>query len=162
MRRILSTPLRAMALAIVLCLGLAHMAHAVAVDPPLPDPALEARARAISKGLRCLVCQNQSIEDSNADLARDLRNLVRQRVAAGDSDEQALAFVVARYGDWVLMEPPLKPRTYALWALPGVLLVLGAGLVLIFYRRRKVEAAPAPLAPDERRRLKALLDEGNS
>ena len=89
-------------------------AGAVAVDKPLDDPALEARAREIHKELRCLVCQNQSIEDSNADLARDLRQLVRERLAAGDSDEEVLSFVVARYGDWVLLTPPVQGNTMLL------------------------------------------------
>ncbi|MDP7547845.1 MAG: cytochrome c-type biogenesis protein CcmH, partial [Alphaproteobacteria bacterium] len=102
-----------------LCLGLCLMglvapAWSVAVDPPLDDPVLEARARAIHKQLRCLVCQNQSIEDSNATLARDLRMLVRERITAGDSDEATIRFIVARYGDWVLLRPPMKVGTVLL------------------------------------------------
>ncbi|RME62068.1 MAG: cytochrome c-type biogenesis protein CcmH, partial [Alphaproteobacteria bacterium] len=101
-------------LAAALALGLAMARPVVAVEPDerLADPVLEARARAISQELRCLVCQNQSIDDSNAPLARDLRLLVRERLQAGDSDEEAVAFIVARYGDFVLLRPPLKPVTY--------------------------------------------------
>lgn len=139
-----------------LCLAIALMsAAAAAVDKPLDDPALEARARAIHKKLRCLVCQNQSIEDSNADLAHDLRQLVRERLAQGDSDEEVIAFIVARYGDWVLLDPPVKPATWLLWAGP-LLLVGGAGAVLVLRRRRRA-VAPA-LSDDERQRVAQLLD----
>ena len=90
-------------------------AHSVAVDKPLGNPIMEARARAIHKQLRCLVCQNQAIDDSNADLARDLRVLVRERISLGDSDQEILDFMVGRYGDWVLLNPPFKLTTVALW-----------------------------------------------
>jgi len=135
---------------------------AVEPDEMLDDPVLEGRAREISKGLRCLVCQNQSIDDSNAGLARDLRVLVRERLTAGDSDEQAVRYIVDRYGDFVLLRPPVRPETYALWFGPAALVVIaGLGLALFFRRRRSraVETAPPPLTPDERARLKALLDE---
>ena len=101
-------------------------AHAIQPDEVLADPALEARAREIGRELRCLVCQNQSIDDSDADLARDLRVLVRERLQAGDSDRQVVDYVVSRYGDFVLLRPPVKPATYALWF--GPLLILSSWL----------------------------------
>jgi cytochrome c-type biogenesis protein CcmH len=130
----------------------------------LKDPALEARARHISQELRCLVCQNQSIDDSNAELARDLRVLVRERLAAGDSDAAVLAFVEARYGEFVLLRPRLSPHTALLWSAP-LLLLAGAALVLM-RRARAARAgsgtAPqsAPLSPAEQQRLEALLGRG--
>jgi cytochrome c-type biogenesis protein CcmH len=137
-------------------------ALAVAVDKPLDDPALEARARDLHKELRCLVCQNQSIEDSNADLARDLRALVRERIAAGDSDDEAVAFIVDRYGDWVLLKPPLKAGTLLLWISPLLLLLAGATLAYFWFRRRGVPAVGAmPLSGDEQARLKELLGPEN-
>lgn len=136
---------------------------AVAVDEPLDDPALEARARELHKDLRCLVCQNQSIEDSNADLARDLRLLVRERLAAGDSDDEAISYIVARYGDWVLMKPPLRANTLLLWGAPLILVVFGAGGVVLWYRRhRKTASAGADLSTQDRDRLQRLLDDGAS
>ena len=136
-------------------------ALAVKPDEMLADAAMEARARAISKGLRCLVCQNQSIDDSDAGLARDLRVLVRQRLTAGDSDEAVFRFVVDRYGDFVLLKPPMKPVTYILWFGP-LLILLGAMATLVFFfiRRRgtRITASPA-LSEDDRRRLEALLGE---
>jgi len=134
-------------------------AAAVGVDRPLPDPVLEARARAIHKQLRCLVCQNQSIDDSSADLARDLRVLVRERVALGDSDGEVLDFVAGRYGDWVLLKPPLDVRTLVLWLGPAALLLLGAGCAVAVLRRPRGGPAPAPdtLTSEERDRLEALL-----
>ncbi len=142
------------------CLG-----SALAVEPEemLDDPVLEERAREISKVLRCLVCQNQSIDDSNAGLARDLRVLVRERLTAGDSNEETIDYIVDRYGDFVLLRPPVRPGTYALWYGPALLIVVaGLGLVLFFRRRAPstVKAAPPPpLTQEERARLKALLDE---
>ena len=136
----------------------------VAVEPGerLDDLVLEARARDISKGLRCLVCQNQSIDDSGAGLARDLRVLVRERLTTGESDEQVIAYVTARYGDYVLLEPPLKPTTYLLWFGPAVIFLAGGASVILFLRRRTRLAGSraAPLSDDERRRIKQLLDDG--
>ncbi|MEN2976865.1 cytochrome c-type biogenesis protein CcmH [Tistrella bauzanensis] len=137
-------------------------------EAPLADPAEERRAREISKELRCLVCQNQSIEDSNAELARDLRQIVREQVAEGRSRDQILAFMVERYGDWVLMRPPVKPTTYLLWAAPALVLLAGALIVIAFIRRqRRAYAAKAaedgfarPLDDDEAWRLARLMDEG--
>lgn len=132
---------------------------AVEPDEMLADPALEARAREISKELRCLVCQNQSIDDSSADLARDLRVLVRQRLVAGDSDEQVLGYISDRYGDFVLLRPPVKPATLALWLTPPLLLVVGAIMSIAYLRRRQRQGAELvqPLSVDERRRLDELL-----
>jgi cytochrome c-type biogenesis protein CcmH len=131
-------------------------AHAVEPDEMLANPKLEARAREIGRELRCLVCQNQSIDDSGAPLAKDLRVLVRQRIAAGDTDAQAIQFVVDRYGQFVLLKPPFDPATWALWLGAPVLLLIGAG-VLVWNRRNRPRAAPQPLSPDERRRLDELL-----
>lgn len=111
------------------------VAGAVQPGEVLPDPALEARARVISADLRCLVCQNQSIDDSDADLAHDLRVLVRQRLQAGDSDDAVKQFMVARYGDYILLNPPLKAATMLLWAGPVLMLLIALGLVWIFFRR---------------------------
>ena len=132
--------------------------HAVEPDEILADAALEARARAISKELRCLVCQNQSIDDSSADLARDLRLLVRRRLTAGDNDAQVIAYVSARYGDFVLLRPPVKPVTYLLWFGPAAILVIGVAAMVVFFRRRAGSGAAPPLTDEERRRLAGLLD----
>jgi cytochrome c-type biogenesis protein CcmH len=149
--------MRTLLLALLL---LASPALAV-IDPRemLPDPAQEERARAIGRELRCLVCQNQSIDDSNAGLARDLRQIVRERVAAGDSNAEVLAFVTARYGDYVRLTPPLNAATVALWASPVVVLGLGALAVLGFYRRRTAVTPPPPLNEEERARLARLTVE---
>lgn len=133
---------------------------AVAVEPNemLADPALEARAREISRGLRCVVCQNESIDESNAGLAHDLRILVRERLVAGDSDEQVVQYIVDRYGDFVLLRPPVKPATYLLWASPVILLLAAAVLIAIYLRRhRRIGAAPPPLTAEEQARVDALL-----
>jgi cytochrome c-type biogenesis protein CcmH len=150
----------ARAVLFLLALIAAPMAHAVEPGEMLADPALEARARAIGQELRCLVCQNQSIDESNADLAHDLRILVRQRLAAGDTDQQAMRYVVARYGQFVLLRPPVEPATYALWFGPGALLLLGLGGIFLYLRRRKPESVPAsPLSTEETARLARLLAE---
>lgn len=130
-----------------------------AVDKPLDDAALEARALRLHQEVRCLVCQGQSIADSNADLAYDLRVLVRERVAAGDSDDDVLDYLHARYGDFVLLDPPVKPATYVLWFGPPALLVGGAVVVFLFHKRnrRRAMAAPTPLSETERRALDTLL-----
>lgn len=136
---------------------LTGMLLAVAVDEkPLADPAQEAMARALMKDIRCLVCQNQSIEDSNADLAQDLRQIVRERIALGDSPDNVRSYLVDRYGDWVLLEPPVKSSTYFLWASPFIFLcVVGA---MLFARRTKT-VAQKPLSADEQAELKALLSD---
>lgn len=144
---------------LLISLGLAFAGPALAVQPSeiLPNAALEQRAREISSGLRCLVCQNQSIDDSDAPLAKDLRILVRERLVAGDSDRAVVDFVVARYGDFVLLRPPMDARTIALWAAPFT--ILAAGL-LFLWRRRRMNAAPATATPaltaEEQRRLDEL------
>ena len=143
---------------LVLALLLTAVASAVEPDEILADPATEARARAISKGLRCLVCQNESIDESNAELARDLRVLVRERLQAGDSDEAVTAYVVSRYGDFVLLDPPFKAATYALWLGPLAIGAFAFGLAVVFYRRRAGNAEPPPLSEDDERRLATLTD----
>jgi cytochrome c-type biogenesis protein CcmH len=151
------------ALVAVLCLSFTAPALAVQPDEVLKDAAMEARAREISKELRCLVCQNQSIDDSNAPLARDLRVLVRERLVAGDDDTSVLGYITARYGDYVLLRPPFKASTYVLWIGPVVVLLLGAlGAALFLRGRNRAVAAgdtEAPLTPEERARLDKLLRE---
>ena len=148
---------RILLLSIVLA-GLApSLARAVQPDEVLPDPKLEARARAISAGLRCLVCQNQSIDDSKAELARDLRLLVRERLKLGETDEQVRAFVVNRYGNFILLKPPLDLETAFLWGMPALVLAAG-GITLLFGLRRLQSASAAPLSQAERDRLAAVLD----
>jgi cytochrome c-type biogenesis protein CcmH len=150
-------------LAAALFLSLAAPAFAVQPDEVLKDPAMEARAREISKELRCLVCQNQSIDDSNAPLARDLRVLVRQRLVAGDDNGSVLGYITARYGDYVLLRPPFKASTYVLWIGPVVVLLLGGLGAALFLRGRNRAATAgdteAPLTPEERKRLDKLLRE---
>jgi len=145
-------------LALAALLAGAGGAGAIGVRPDErhADPALEERARSLGKELRCLVCQNQSIDDSDADLARDLRILVRERLVAGDSDREVIDYVAARYGDFVLLDPPMKPSTWILWFGPGVLGAIGLAGVVIFFRRRTATAA-APLDDAERARLDELL-----
>jgi len=150
---------RALLAGFLLLLALGGPARAIDPGEQLADPALEARARTLSKELRCLVCQNESIDDSNADLARDLRRIVRERLVAGDSDGAVKQYLVARYGDFVLLEPPVKLKTYALWFGPAVVLVLGAFGIVVFFRRRSLAPpAPPPLSADEERRLGKLLE----
>ena len=147
---------RALALALLLA---AQAAHAVQPGEQLADAALEARARALSANLRCMVCQNQSIDDSDAALARDVRVLVRERLVAGDSDAAIEAFMVSRYGDFVLLKPPLNAGTLGLWVAPFAVLGLGALALVIMARRRRVPAPLAPLSAQERARLAEVLEE---
>jgi cytochrome c-type biogenesis protein CcmH len=133
-------------------------AYGVEPSERLADPVLETRARALSEKLRCLVCQNQSIDESNADLAHDLRVLLRKRLLAGDTDQQALDYIVARYGVFVLLDPPFGPTTYMLWLTPP-LLVLFIGALLIIRARRRTDRELAPLTEEERARAAALLSE---
>lgn len=147
------------ALILVALLALAAPAHAVEPGEMLKDPVLESRARTVSEGLRCLVCQNESIDESHADLARDIRLLVRQRLLAGDSDAQVRDYLVARYGQFVLLKPPLERQTLLLWGTPFIVLVLGGLGIAVATRRRGTPARdPArPLSEAERRRLDELL-----
>jgi len=136
------------------------MAMAFEPDEVLKDPGLEHRARVLSAQLRCLVCQNQSIDDSSASLARDLRLLVRKRLVKGDTDKQVLDFIVARYGEFVLLRPRITPATYLLWFSPAGLLLIGGIAVVIILRRRSAQAkasGPAVLSKDEENKLEKLL-----
>ena len=134
---------------------------ALAVEPSeiLSDPVLEARARTIGQALRCVVCQNQSIDDSAAEVAHDMRRAVRERLTAGDSNDQVFAFMVARYGDYVLLKPPFKTGTLVLWLGAPLLLLVAGGALLVAARRRQRAGltAPPPLSDEERRRLDVLL-----
>ena len=146
-------------LALVFCL-LAAPLWAVQPDEILEDPALEERAREISEGLRCLVCRNESIDESNADLARDLRLLVRERLVAGDSDEEVVDFVVDRYGEFVLLRPQVTGSNLVLWLAGPAVLVLALGVGGAYIRRRsKAEPAAEGLSAEEEARLKSLLNE---
>jgi cytochrome c-type biogenesis protein CcmH len=148
--------MRALVAALML-LWLALPAFAVNPDEMLKDPALEARAREISEGLRCLVCQNESIDDSDADLAHEIRVLVRQRLVAGDTDDQVRQFLVDRYGEFVLLKPVIAPHTILLWAAAPVILIVG-GTVLFLAARRRRKPAAAPLTAEERKALEELAD----
>lgn len=147
-------------LLLALCLTLfALPALAVNPDEMLPDPALEARARAISAELRCMVCQNQSIDDSNAELAKDLRLLVRERLKRGDTDQQVFDYLVSRYGEFVLLKPRMTTRTIALWGMPVALILIGGVTLILLSRRRRVTPAGKPLTPEEQARVDALMKE---
>ncbi len=139
-----------------------HPAQAVRPDEMLGDPRLEARAREVGRELRCLVCRNQSIDDSDADLAHDLRVLVRERIMAGDGNDQVVAFVRARYGDFVLLRPPFEFATALLWGGPLLLLLLGGIAIHRFYRAQASKPPPPPLSAEEQRRLAAALAEAES
>ena len=146
-------------LALVLFVFAALAKPALAVDPDeiLADPALEARARAISAELRCMVCQNQSIDDSNAELAKDLRVLVRERIKAGDSDRQVMDYIVSRYGEFVLLKPRIGVNTILLWGMPVFLLVVGGTVIARQASRRRRLAAAEPLSEEEQKTLDAIL-----
>jgi cytochrome c-type biogenesis protein CcmH len=156
-----STKFILLLLACLVCLGV-PAAYAVQPDEIMSDPAKELRARDLSRELRCMVCQNQSIDDSEAPLARDLRLLVRERIAAGDSDAQVLDFLVARYGEFVLLKPRLSPHTWLLWLVPPLALV-GGGLALWTYNRRRLISAASDdqsafrLTAEEEARLEQLI-----
>lgn len=147
-------------LAALLLLWLALPALAVNPDEMLSDPALEQRARAISSGLRCLVCQNESIDDSDADLAKQIRIIVRQRLVAGDSDDQVRQYLVDRYGEFVLLRPVFALHTLILWAAAPTIIVIGAIVLVVAGRRRSRKAVGVPdgseLSPDEQRALDEL------
>jgi cytochrome c-type biogenesis protein CcmH len=153
--------LRVLLATLLLGLAISSPAYAVQPDEIMADPVKESRARDLSRELRCMVCQNQSIDDSEAPLARDLRLLVRERIAAGDSDAQVMDFLVARYGEFVLLKPRLKSHTLLLWLLPPLVLV-GGGLALWMHNRRRAKSAAEEdplfkLSADEEARLERLI-----
>ena len=141
-------------LSFVLALIAAPIAHAVQPDEIMSDPAKEARARDLSRELRCMVCQNQSIDDSEAPLARDIRVLIRERIGKGESNDTVRAYLVSRYGDFILLKPPFKPETLLLWLSP--VLTLGLGVAAALYARRRAPSATPLLSEDEEARLAAL------
>ena len=142
---------------VALSMVASYPAQAVQPDEVLTDAALETRARNLSRELRCMVCQNQSIDDSDAPLARDLRLLVRERLKAGDSDTQILDFLVARYGDFVLLKPRFTSHTALLWLLPALILIAGATALFALRRRQRVRAVSAQLSEDEEARVAEVL-----
>jgi cytochrome c-type biogenesis protein CcmH len=147
------------ALAMLALLLAVHPAAAVQPDEVLKDAALEGRARVLSRELRCMVCQNQSIDDSEAPLARDLRILVRERLTAGDSDPQVIDFLVARYGEFVLLKPRFEWQTAVLWLTPAAALLAGAIAIFAAIRRRRMAPqAVLPLSPEEERRLAQVIE----
>ncbi len=150
-----------LALAVLFAIGLSTLAAAVEPDEMLNDPALEARARAISLELRCPVCQSEAIDASDAPLAKDLRLLVRQRLLAGDTDEEVLDYVYARYGDYVLLRPRVKPQTWALWFGPFAAALLGLGAIALYVARRsgrrEATADAAPLTAAEEAKLREIV-----
>ena len=157
----LRTLLRLVA-AVFLVMSVIAPAIAVQPDEVLKDPALESRARALSRELRCLVCQNQSIDDSDADLAHDLRVLVRERLTAGDSDSQVVDFLVARYGEWVLLKPRFAWHNAVLWMTPVAVLIAGAvAMFMVLRRRRTAPVAAVPLSAEEERRLAEVIDQAS-
>jgi len=144
-------------LAALLALLLAGAAGAVEPNEMLKDPALEARARTISQEIRCVVCQNQSIDDSNAEIAHDLRVIVRERLLAGDTDRQVKDYLTARYGDYLLLDPPFSAKTLVLWLGPGLILLIGIAVIAGAARKRRPVPA-APLSEEESRRLARLTN----
>ncbi|MHA7882621.1 cytochrome c-type biogenesis protein [Nitratireductor rhodophyticola] len=156
MRRLISGAFFAVCGLVFLAL---QSAFAVQPDEVLDDPALEARARDLSAELRCMVCQNQSIDDSDAELARDLRVLVRDRLEAGDSDEEVIAYVVDRYGEFVLLKPRFSYRNALLWGAPVILLLFGGALIVSNARRRKTGEAVSSLSAEEQKRLDQILND---
>lgn len=142
----------------VLLLFSTFPAMAVLPDEILSDPVLEERARNLSAQLRCMVCQNQSIDDSNAELARDLRVLVRERLVSGDSDQDVIAYVVSRYGEFVLLKPRFSARTVLLWGAPILLTLAGVTSLLVFARRRNTLPTQQKLSSDEEAKIRSLLE----
>jgi len=151
--------MRTVVVVLLLALGISvQPVSAVNPDEMLDDPKLEERARDLSEGLRCLVCQNQSIDKSNADMAKDLRVLVRERIKAGDSDDEVLDYVTDRYGAFVLLKPPFSAGTLMLWALPFVVMAIGIGASLMYLRsRRGVTTAESGLSTEERSEIAKIM-----
>ena len=147
--------------ALVLILSLLWALPALAVQPDevLSDPALEARARVITEGLRCVVCRNESVDDSNADIARDIRLMVRERLVAGDTNDQAIQYMVDRFGEYILLEPRATGSNLILWGAGPVLLLLALGIAVAAARRRKAAAGETGLSTEEEARLKEILSE---
>ena len=151
----------------LLAVLIAGPVFAVQPNEVLDDPVLEKRAREIGKNLRCVVCQNQAIDDSNSDLAGDMRVLVRKRLLAGAADDEVIDYMVSRYGDYVLLQPPMKGTTYVLWFGPAAIGAIGVFALVVFFRRRRAGTEIAENAPgvkrlndEEEARIMALLDEG--
>ena len=147
--------MRTLLFALVLAFASAAWGQASEIDRP--DPAIEARLKSLAEELRCLVCQNQTIADSHAPLAVDLRNQIRTQISQGRSDEAIRAYMVERYGDFVLYRPPFKAITALLWAGPFLLLALGAGIFAWVLRRRRAQAGAVPISPERRREIEELL-----
>ena len=145
------------ALVLILNLGFGAVAWAVQPDEILSDPALEARARSLSQELRCLVCRNENIDESHAELARDLRVLVRERLQDGDTDTEALTFITARYGEYVLLMPRATGANWVLYLAGPLMLIIGAGLAFLFVRRRSVAPDEAPLSVQDQAQLAGIL-----
>lgn len=146
-----------LSLALAFALITAPAAQALDAAEMFDDPAREARAREIGRDLRCLVCQNESIFDSNAGLARDLRVLVRERIDAGDSDAEVIAYIAERFGDFVLLKPRVNGQTLVLWGAPAIFLLLGLGAVVAYHRSRRIAPAETALSGEERREAQRLL-----
>jgi cytochrome c-type biogenesis protein CcmH len=152
---------RALLLLAMLWIAPALVQHGLAQEAPLADPRLEQRARDLSREIRCVVCQSQSVADSDADIAQEVRAIIREQIAAGRSDQEIRDYLVARYGDFVLFDPPFKGSTYVLWLGPFAILVLAAIGVAVFFRRRAQEPARArELSVDEHSRVVRLLEDG--
>lgn len=151
--------MRAILLLVVFCLLLPATALAVLPDEKLDDPELEARAQALSEDIRCVVCQHESIETSNAGIARDIRILIRERLAAGQSEEQIRDYLVSRYGDYILFRPPMKPATWLLWFGPALVFVIGLAALATYLRKRRPQDNHGQLSDEERRRLRQLTEE---
>lgn len=147
-------------LALVLCLLAAQLA-AVQPDEVLDDPALEQRARALSDGLRCPVCRNESIDESNAAISRDLRLLLRARLVAGDTDAEAMQYLVDRYGDYILLNPKVEGANILLWLAAPIMLILAGGIAFVTIRGRSTAATPDALSTNEKRRLDQLMGDGS-
>ncbi|MFC4351856.1 cytochrome c-type biogenesis protein CcmH [Fodinicurvata halophila] len=151
--------MRAILLLVVFCLVLPATALAVLPDEKLDDPELEARAQELSEEIRCVVCQHESIETSNAGIARDIRILIRERLAAGQNEQQIRDYLVSRYGDYILFRPPMKPATWLLWFGPALVFAIGLAALATYLRKRRPQDSLSQLSDEERRRLRQLTEE---